>query len=300
MKKKRFVNKDSGFGSRMILPAFLLICIFMMVPFVQGLAYSFTNYKFNRPGQMDFVFLDNFIKILTSDGKFWGSLWFTIVYAVSVVVISYVAGFGIALLLNMDIPFRGLFRSLILIPWIISSSVAATNWKWLLNERYGLINQVLQALHLVDSPVLFLSDTSIVRSVVIFIGAWKQLPFMTIVILAGLQSVSGSLYEAAEIDGAGFWKKLWYITIPSIRSVSTMAISLMFFWMLNNFENIYLMTYGGPNKTTYTLPIYIYDTAIGRNNISYAAAVAVLILLIMVAYTAVRSFLDKRREGAEQ
>lgn len=298
-KKEKFIlkekNKNTRFGIAMIIPAFTAMIILLLYPLVQGIYYAFTNYRFNRPGQFDFVFLNNFVKLLTSDSKFYESFGFTLIYSVGVVLISYVIGFAIAMLLNQKIPGRGVFRALILLPWIISSSVTATNWKWLLNERYGIVNVVLQQLHIIEKPILFLAKPELAQLTVIIIGAWKSLPFMTIVILAGLQSVSTELYEASAIDGAGFWKSLRYVTLPSIRSITTMCTTLQFIWTFNNFENIYLMTEGGPNNSTYTLPIYIYQTAFARSNISYAAVIAVAILILMIIFTVVRFRLQKER-----
>lgn len=289
-------KKNSRFGIVMIIPALALMTVLLLYPLIQGIFYAFTNYRFNRPGQRDFVFLDNFVKLITSDSKFYESFGFTLMYSIGVVVISYIIGFAIAMLLNQKVPGRGIFRALILLPWVISSSVTATNWKWLLNERYGIVNVILQQLHIIDKPILFLAKPELAKLTVIMIGAWKSLPFMTIVILAGLQSVSTELYEAASIDGAGFWKSLRYVTLPSIRGITTMCTTLQFIWTFNNFENIYLMTEGGPNDSTYTLPIYIYQTAFARSNISYAAAIAVAILILMIIFTVVRFRLQKRKE----
>lgn len=281
------------FGVKMVLPALTLMLILLIYPLIRGITYAFTNYRLDRPGQMKFVFLKNFISILSSDHRFYESLGFTLLYSVGVVLIAYVIGFGIALLLNQDVPGRGVFRALILLPWVISSSVTATNWKWLLNDTYGLINIVLQKIGLIDSPLLFLAKPGLARFTVIFIGAWKTLPFMTIVILAGIQSISSDLYESAAIDGAGFWQSVRYIIMPGIKGITVMCTTLQFIWTFNNFENIYLMTAGGPNDATFTLPIYIYQMAFERSRIAYAAAVAVIILVFMVIFSVVRFRLQK-------
>lgn len=286
-------KKRKWFGIKMILPAFLLMAVFLLYPLFTGISYSVTSYRLDRPGKTKLVFLENFIKILTSDSDFYESFGFTFIYAFGTVILAYLVGFAIALLLNQDVWGRGIFRALILLPWIISSSVTATNWKWLLNDRYGLINNFLLDIGVIDSPILFLAKPMLAKMTVIAIGAWKALPFMTIVILAGLQSVPGELYEAASIDGAGFWKRMKYVTLPEISGITTMCTTLQFIWNFNNFENIYLMTSGGPNSATYTLPIYIYQSAFARNKIAYASAIAVIILILMIIFTICRMRLQK-------
>lgn len=281
------------FGVKMVLPSLVMMFVMFILAFIVGISYAFTNYRLDRPKKIDFVFLQNFIKILSSDHKFYEILGFTLLYSMGVVLIAYVVGFAIALLLNQDVPGRGLFRALILLPWVISSSVVAANWKWLLNDKYGFINVFLQQIGIIDKPILFLARPGLAQATVIFIGAWKTLPFMTIVILAGLQSISFDLYESAAIDGAGFWASLRYITMPGIRGITTMCTMLQFIWTFNNFENVYLMTAGGPNDATFTLPIYIYQLAFERSRIAYAAAVAVIVLICMAFFSAIRFRLEK-------
>lgn len=296
--KIRQKNKknDQRFGIWMIMPAFILMILLLLYPVVQGIAYSFMDYRLNRPDKKGFVFLQNFIKLITTDDKFYNSFGFTLLNAIGVVLISYTIGFAIAMLLNQKVVGRGVFRALILLPWIISSSVTATNWKWILNERYGIVNIILQKTGIIDEPILFLARPENARLVVILLGAWKTLPFMTIVILAGLQSVSMDLYESAAIDGAGFLKSLRYITLPGIRKVTLMCTTLQFIWTFNNFENIYLLTEGGPNDATYILPVYIYQQAFARNNISYASAIAVTILILMIIFTIIRFRLQREED----
>ena len=134
---------------------------------------------------------------------------------------------------------------------------------------------------LIDKPILFLADPHFVRLTVIMVAAWKQMPFMMITLLAGLQSVPKELYEAASIDGAGFWRSLFSITIPTIRPVMLISTMLNFVWTFNSFENIWLMTGGGPNGYTFTLPIYSYYVAFLRQDISYASTIATAMIAVL-------------------
>lgn len=290
---------DKKLGYRMLIPATLLILLISVYPLVRGIALGFMNYNLQKPNKVGFNGIDNFVKIFTADKEFWGVLSFTFVYTLSIVIISYVLGLAFAMLLNRDIKGRGLFRMLILIPWIIPPAVAATCWQWLLNDQFGLINNVLRGLHLIDKPLLFLADQQLTRLTVIVTGAWKSFPFMVITLLSGLQTIPDDLYEAAEIDGASFWQRFRHITLPMLTSVTTVCTTLMFIWTFNNFENIYLLTQGGPNKATYVLSIYTYYTAFMRSNVGYASSVSVVLLVVLLILTTVYITLLNRGKGAD-
>jgi multiple sugar transport system permease protein len=192
-------------------------------------------------------------------------------------------GMCFALLLNRPIKFRGFFRAMILIPWIIPPIVAATNWTWLLNDQLGFINLILRQWGFIDRPILFLADPVIARITVCFTGAWKSFPFMTIVLLSGMQGISGELYESASIDGAGFFRSFLHITVPMLKPVTMISTVLMFIWTFNNFENIYLLTKGGPANATFVLPILSYYIAFFRSQLGYASAISTLMLVILLA-----------------
>jgi multiple sugar transport system permease protein len=240
------------------------------------------DYNLLKPNDIKFVWFDNFIQIITSDKEFYSVLGYSFVYTISVVLISYIIGLILALLLNRDIKFRGLFRALVLIPWVVPPVVAATNWSWVLNDQVGIINNFLESINLIDKPILFLGTAEMARVTVILTSAWKSFPFMMIVLLAGLEGIPSDLYEAAYIDGAGFIKSFLHITMPMIRNVSLICTTLMFIWTFNNFENIYLLTRGGPSQATFVLPILSYYTAFFRSEIGYASAISVILLVVLL------------------
>jgi ABC-type sugar transport system permease subunit len=255
------------------------------------------RYNLLKPWKTGFVGLGNFVELLTTDTEFFGVLGFSFLYTFSVVIVSYCAGLFIALLLNRDIKFRAILRALVLIAWVIPPVVSATNWQWVLNDQLGIINITLIKLGLIDKPILFLASLKIVRLTVIAVGAWKALPFMMIVLLAGMQSIPKELYEAAEIDGSGPLKSFRYITLPGIRTVSLICTTLMFLWTFNNFENIYLLTRGGPGQATYVLPILSYYTAFFRSELGYASAIAVTMLIVLLGFTMLYLRLQRRPES---
>lgn len=282
MKKKHGGLESKRLGYLMTIPASILILVISIYPLIQGILMSFQDYNLQRPNQRAWNGLENYITLVTEDTEFHSALLYTFIYTIATVAIAYVLGLILAMLLNRSIRGRGIYRTLALLPWIVVPSVASTNWTWLMNDQIGLINQTLRSLGLIDQPILFLADEGIARITVIFTDMWRDYPFMMIVILAGLQSIPRELYESAYIDGAGFWKSFRYITLPMIKGVSVISTILMFIWVFNHFDNIYLLTSGGPNNATFTLPILTYYTAFFRSNIGYASAIASIMLVVLL------------------
>lgn len=286
MKKKKFSSgsfEQKTLGYILTAPATLMVLVISIYPLLNGIILSFQNKNLIMKDSGDFIGLKNYQDLLQDD-EFFGAIGFSFIYTISVVFCAYVIGFILAMMLKDEMHGRGIYRTLLLLPWVVAPSVAATNWSWILNDQIGVVNNFLQAIGLVDEPILFLADPMLAKLTVILTGTWKNFPFMMIVILAGLQSIPKDLYESAYVDGAGYWKSLRYITIPTIANVSSICIILMIIWTFNNFENIYLLTNGGPNNATYVLPILTYYTAFFRNKISYAAAVAVTMLIVLLIF----------------
>jgi ABC-type sugar transport system permease subunit len=276
-------KKEKRLGYLMILPSVVFVLVISIFPLTRGVWLSFQSYYLLRPNKpRGFIGLENFKNLIFNDPEFTGVLVYSFIYTISIVVVGYLFGLFLALLLNRNIKGRSIYRALILLPWVIAPTIASTNWLWVLNDRVGVINKWLQRIGMISDPIIFLAKGDIARITVIFTSIWKAFPFFTIVILASLQSIPQELYESAHIDGAGFWRALRYITLPIIKNVSAVATILMFIWNFNNFENIYLLTEGGPAQATFTLPILTYYTAFYRSNMGYASAIATLMLLILL------------------
>jgi multiple sugar transport system permease protein len=272
-------NKSLGYA--MLVPATVMILLISCYPLFRGIWLSFLNYNLLKPKKQGFAGIANYIKAF-SDREFWGVLEYSFIYTVFVVVIAYFVGLTFAMLLNRNIKGRGLFRALALVPWIIPSAVAAVTWSWLVNDQVGLINHLIRQLPWQTKSVLFVADPQIARFTVIWTSAWKSFPFMMITLLAGLQAIPNELYEAAEIDGANFWQRFGYVTMPQLNSVTTVCTTLMFIWTFNNLENIYLLTRGGPNQATFVLSILTYYTAFMRSDLGYASAISTILLTVLV------------------
>lgn len=264
----------------MTIPATLLILLVDIYPLFRGIWLSFHKYNLQHPDRTKFTALKNYAELF-SDQDFLSALGYTFTYTLVTVVTSYLFGLALALILNRRMRGRGIYRTLGLLPWAIAPSVANVCWRLLLNDRIGVINIFLQRLGLTREPVLFLASGEMARLTVIFTDFWRDYPFMMIVLLAAMSSIPSDYYESAYMDGAGFWSSFRYITLPMIKGVSAISTILMFIWVFNRFDNIYLLTGGGPNKATYTLPIISYYTAFMRGNMGYSSAMAVIMLVVM-------------------
>lgn len=282
MKKKRHSSLESNtLGYIMTIPATILILLVSIYPMCQGILLAFQDYNLSKRNSSSWVWFQNFIDLFQDD-EFTGALGYTFFYTIASVVISYIIGLALAMLLSRDMKGKGAYRTLALLPWVVAPSVASVNWSLLLNDHIGFVNTMLKNLGLIDESILFLADGAVARYTVIAADVWRDYPFMMIVLLAGIQAIPRELYESAYMDGAGYWKSFWHITLPMIKGVSAVCTILMFIWVFNHFDVIYMLTGGGPNKATYTLPVWTYYTAFLGGDMGYASAGATIMLLVLL------------------
>ncbi len=261
----------------LLLPSILLIVLIELYPFLTGLVYSFQNGSLLAPGT--FVGLENYLATFT-DAEFLYALQFSAIFALFSVIGSYLLGLGLALLLVQNFPLRGLFRVLLIIPWILSSIVTIVSWRWLIQDQHGTVNVLLGWFHL--GPIFFLSDSRWAIVSVIVIKIWRSFPFMMISLIAALQTIDGNLYEAARIDGAGRWAAFRSVTFPGIQNISIILWILMTIWSVNDFETPWLLTQGGPSNATESLMILAYRDTFARNSVGAGATVAFISLIILM------------------
>ena len=207
------------------------------------------------------------------------SLWFSFLFALFNVTISYLLGLALALFLNLEFHGRGVIRVLLLLPWIVPAVVSIVSWKWLIADRSGLVNVVLTSLGL--EPIYFLSESGWAMVAVIVIKIWRSFPFMMLSLLAALQVIDKTLYEAGKVDGANNWQMFWHITMPHITNISIVQAVLMVIWSINDFETPFLLTQGGPSNATENLILLSYRYTFGRNDVGRGSAVALVTLVIL-------------------
>ncbi len=296
--KSQMSNKTTGYA--MLIPASILFVFINAFPFLYSLILSLTDTNFikDKSGIGNFIGLKNYFDILFNDPEFYSVLLFTFIYTILVVAITYCLGLLMAMLLNRNIKFRGVFRAVALLPWIVPTAVAAISFRYLLNDQIGFVNVFLQNIGLIKEPILFLADPGWARFSVIMLTVWKEYPFMMVVLLAGLQSIGPEMYEPAYIDGANSFRAFRYITMPLLRPVTLVSVSLLFIWTFNSisFDNIYLLTMGGPANATYVLSIQSYYVAFFRNKIGYASAIS-FVMLLVISIAIIIYAIRKKRKG---
>lgn len=281
-------------GMALIAPTVLILTAVIVYPLISAIYLSFFSiYTPTLKGS--FVGLANYATILTAP-RFWFALWTTILWTVGTLFLQVVFGVGMAMLLNQNIIFRSLARSLVLFPYFVSTVVAVLIWKWLFNDLYGILNHILMQVGLISMPVDYLGVMPNTMISVIAVGAWKFFPFVVIAVLARLQTIPEHLYEAAKIDGAGAVGRFFDVTLPQLREVLSIVILLRIIWDFKEFDLIYLLSGGGPVDSTRTLPLIVYQEAFGLNRMGMAATYAVAMMIVMLVFMVV--YLVQARRGA--
>lgn len=260
-----------------IAPASLTILLLVVYPILYGIYISF--FDTNLVNKWNFVGLKYYIQALT-DAPFLHSLWKTMIFTVTVVAGHFVLGFLFASVLNMDIRMRTLFRGILILPWLFPDVVIAYLFKWILNTQGGIFNELLMHFGLIGEPAGWLSTSKTAFLCVILVSIWKGYPLVMVQILAGIQTISADMYEAADIDGANFWNKFCYITLPALKPILTTILILDTVWVFKQFTLIWLMTSGGPGSTTMVSAIEIYKNAFTYFKYGFASAQSVYILIV--------------------
>jgi multiple sugar transport system permease protein len=269
----------------LIMPAVFAATLVVLIPIMQTVVMSFMNYIVYKPKDRSFVGLANYIAVI-KDPVFLVSLKHTIIWIVGVISLQLTLGFAAALLLNQDFWWRGLARSLILIPWITPSVITALMWRWMYDGNRGVINNILQRMGVIEQFIPWLSNEKTALGAVMVALMWQGFPFFTIMIMAGLQAIPSSLHEAAKVDGAGPVQRFFWVTLPMLRPVLFTSILLRIIWVANSMDIIYVMTGGGPGYTTYTLPLFAYLKAYKALDFGYAASIAILLAVLLSAFVA--------------
>jgi multiple sugar transport system permease protein len=270
----------------LILPSLLLITLFKLAPIGEGVLVSLQSQSMMRPDPEAFVGLAHYRRAIFEEGVFGVTLWNTIVWTIGSVAGAYIVGLSLALLLNREFGGRAIYRALFLVPWVIPEVATALLWKWSYSDEFGVINFILFRLHIIDRPLLFLSDVNSAMPAVIVVQIWKLYPIMFITLLASLQSVPKELHEAAEIDGATLWQRFRFVTFPFIRPTSVIITLLASIWTFQNFDLIYLLTGGGPAGATKILPTLIYEKGFWGLELGYASAIGMLMLMCLTVLSA--------------
>ncbi|HYL79365.1 MAG TPA: sugar ABC transporter permease, partial [Candidatus Acidoferrum sp.] len=239
------VSRVQWFPYLTILPVLVVLALVFLYPLLQVILMSFRAVDLSRPVPGEpFIGLANYAEMLNRP-QFWQSLWVTVTYTFSVVILTSVGGLVLAQILNARFCGRALARTMLILPWALPPVVTGLIWAWMFDYQFGVINYGLRLLHLTDKNLNWMVNPDLALPAVIVATSWKHLPLATIILLAGLQSISGELYEAAQIDGASALQRYRHVTLPGLRSVLGLLLLLETLWNFKSFAYIYMMTGGG-------------------------------------------------------
>jgi multiple sugar transport system permease protein len=282
-------------GWLLLIPALLILLLVFIYPIGRALWLSF--FTENLGTQLNPVFsgIGNYQRML-GDGRFWQTMGNTTLFTVVSVFLELLLGLAIALVLNQSFRGRGIVRTIAIIPWALPTAVMGLAWAWIFNDQFGVVNDILQRLGLIDTGINWLGEPSLAMVALIIADVWKTTPFISIILLAGLQSISQDLYEAHAMDGANYWQSFYQITLPLLLPQILIALLFRFAQAFGIFDLVQVMTGGGPAGATETVSIYIYSMVMRYLDFGYGAAlVVVTFLLLVLVVIATSYFLRKLR-----
>src|SRR5258708_21859399 len=285
---------EATFGYTLLLPAATLIVILVGVPFLRALWLSFHR-KLLGSEDAPWIGMQNYATLL-ADAVFWQAVKNTFRFTVGSIGSKLAIGLAIALILNEALPLRGLWRSIVMLPYAMPTLVSVLVWKWMYNDVAGVLDYLALQTKLADHPILWLGDPAVAMPAVIAVNVWRGFPFFVITILAGLQTVPQELYDAAKVDGAGVWPRFTQVTLP--RLLPLVAVTTLFSALLtlNDFSTILILTQGGPGNATQVLSTLTYRISIPGLELGKGVAVSVLMLPIMIGLIVLLNRFISRRE----
>jgi multiple sugar transport system permease protein len=285
--------REQRIGWLMMIPALLLLLFVFAYPILR--AFWLSLFARNLGTQLESVFigLDNYVR-MAGDGRFWQSFWTTIIFTSASVILELILGMAIALVLHQKFMGRSLVRTAAIVPWALPTALIGLAWAWIFNDQFGVVNDILLRLGVIDQGINWLGNPVLALIAVIIADVWKTTPFISILLLAGLQSIPDDLYEAHSIDGANALQSFWRITIPLLMPQILIALLFRFAQAFGIFDLISVMTGGGPGGATEVVSLYIYSTVMRYLDFGYGAALVVVTFLLLVLAVAIASVLLSR------
>lgn len=291
-------ERERRTGWLLTIPALLILALVFAYPILRAFWQSLFVQNLGNQLNPHFTGLSNFAR-MAQDGRFWQSMVNSAIFTFSSVAIELVLGMGIALVLNQSFRGRGAVRTIAILPWALPTALIALGWTWIFNDQYGIVNDILLRLGLIDTGINWLGNPTLAMLAVIFADVWKTTPFISILLLAGLQSIPNDLYEAQAIDGASPWQSFRQITLPLLMPQVVISLLFRLAQAFGIFDLISVMTGGGPGGATETVSLYIYATVMRYLDFGYGAALVVVTFLLLVLAVAIASyFLTRSRAKA--
>ncbi len=288
-----FKMKERHKGLFLLLPALLIMALFTVYPLLDGLRMAFTNTHLLKE-TVRFVGLANFVRLL-SDEIFWISLYHSILLTALVVLLQLVLGLILAWAMQQKLPGMSVFKSIIMASWVIPVAATVIMFKFMAQPDIGLINIVLKLIGLGSLNKYWLGDLHAALPFIMLLHLWRNVPFYGVAFLAAMQAIPKSYYEAAEIDGANAWQRFIHVTLPGIRSMIIVMVTIHVLWTFNNFDFVYLATGGGPVNATDVLPVYVYRQCWNSYTIGYGASIGTVMLIMLMIYFIIYIRIYERR-----
>ncbi|MGO4740511.1 carbohydrate ABC transporter permease [Bosea sp. 2KB_26] len=271
----RLSQSRNGLGLLFMVPAAIFLLVFLAWPLVLGVWLGFTDTRIGRAGV--FIGLENYESLLT-DSVFRLAVFNTILYTVVASALKFALGLWLALLLNEHLPFKAFIRAIVLLPWVVPTVLSAIAFWWIFDTQFSVISWALKELGLISTNINFLGDTTNARASVIAANVWRGIPFVAISLLAGLQTISPSLYEAAMLDGATNWQRFRFITLPLLSPIIAVVMTFSVLFTFTDFQLIYVLTRGGPLNATHLMATLSFQRAIPGGQLGEGAAIAVAMI----------------------
>ncbi len=289
----RFTSHRNWLGFWFMMPAIAFLVLFLAYPLALGVWLSFTDAKIGRPGE--YIGLENY-EWLEGDKTFWLAVSNTVLYTVVASTFKFGIGLYLALLLNERLPFKAIIRAVVLIPFIVPTVLSAIAFWWIYDSQFSIISWSLRHLGLITENIDFLGNPNYARASVIFANIWRGVPFVAITLLAGLQTVSPSLYEAATIDGATSWQRFRYITYPLLTPIIAVVMTFSVLFTFTDFQLIWALTRGGPVNATHLMATLSYQRAILGGQLGEGAAISTAMIPFLLFAIVISWFGLQRRK----
>jgi multiple sugar transport system permease protein len=292
-RRSQLIDERNLLGVGFMVPAAAILLLFLAYPLVLGFWLGVTNTKIGESGR--FIGLANF-RSLAGDSVFWLSVFNTTLYTVVASVVKFAAGLYLALLLNHRLPFKAILRAIVLLPFVVPTVLSAIAFWWIYDSQFSIVSWVLIKAGLIDHYIDFLGEPWNARWSVIVANIWRGIPFVAITLLAGLQTISPSLYEAAMLDGATPWERFRFITLPMLSPIIAVVMTFSVLLTFTDFQLIYALTRGGPINATHLMATLSFQRAITGGNLGEGAAIADAMVPFLFAAIAFSYFgLQRRR-----
>ena len=275
------LSNSKGFLSFwFMLPAAVLLLVFLTYPLGLGVWLGFTDTRVGREGI--WIGVENY-QYLWDDDVFWLSVFNTLLYTVSASILKFALGLWLALLLNENLPFKGFFRAVILLPWVVPTVLSAIAFWWIYDSQFSILSWALKAMGIINTNINFLGDPENARASVIAANVWRGIPFVAITLLAGLQTIPQSLYEAATLDGATRWQLFRWVTLPLLTPIIAITMTFSVLFTFTDFQLIYVLTRGGPVNATHLMATLSFQRGISGGQLGEGAAIAVAMIPFLLA-----------------